>query len=276
MLDPNGEVSASSLCPRPPPISLSWLSFHFLFLLCSRSTSSKSAFFLSQYPFLLSLGAKLRVLQHDSKKQQQAAQNSIDPSDGRRLVQSHITIRVRRDRLLEDSLNQISSSIHSLKRALRIEFAGEEGVDAGGLKKEWFLLLVRELLDPRYGMWLTDEDSGLCWFNPGESSAILTRPRLLPRELTCLVFHTASLESAEQFTLIGVVVGLAVYHASVLDVPLPPAAFKRLLNKPVTLDDLADWQPALAKGLKELLKFEGDVESVFCRSFVGEVSCAMA
>jgi len=34
---------------------------------------------------------------------------------------------------------------------LRIEFAGEEGVDAGGLKKEWFLLLVRELLDPRYG-----------------------------------------------------------------------------------------------------------------------------
>ncbi|KAL7413343.1 hypothetical protein BDY24DRAFT_389757 [Mrakia frigida] len=210
------------------------------------STSSKSAFFLSQYPFLLSLGAKLKVLVHDSKKQQQQAQSSIDPSDGRRLVQPHITIRVRRDRLLEDSLNQISSSIHHLKRALRIEFAGEEGVDAGGLKKEWFLLLVRELLDPRYGMWLTDEDSGLCWFNP------------------------ASLESAEQYTLIGVVVGLAVYHASVLDIPLPGAAFKRLLNKPVTIDDLAEWQPALARGLKSLLKFEGDVEATYCRSFVGE------
>lgn len=87
-----------------------------------------------------------------------------------------------------------------------------------------------------------------------------------------LPLFPASLESAEQYTLIGVVVGLAVYHASVLDIPLPGAAFKRLLNKPVTIDDLAEWQPALARGLKNLLKFEGDVEAVYCRSFVGEVS----
>lgn len=97
-------------------------------------------------------------------------------------------------------------------------------------------------------MWLTDDDSKLAWFNP------------------------ASLEAAEQYTLIGVVVGLAVYHASTLDIPLPGAAFKRLLNKPVTIDDLAEWQPALARGLRDMLTFQGDVEETYCRTFVGEVS----
>lgn len=38
-----------------------------------------------------------------------------------------------------------------LKKSLRIEFVGEDGVDAGGLRKEWFLLLVRQLFDPQYG-----------------------------------------------------------------------------------------------------------------------------
>ena len=95
-------------------------------------------------------------------------------------------------------------------------------------------------------MWLTDDDSRLAWFNP------------------------ASLEAAEQYTLIGVVVGLAVYHASTLDIPLPGAAFKRLLNKPVTIDDLAEWQPSLARGLRDMLKFEGNVEETYCRTFVGE------
>lgn len=87
---------------------------------------SKSSFFLSQYPFLMSLGAKLKVLVHDSKRQQnEQAGTSYVGLDGRRTVQPFITIRVRRERLLEDSLSQISSSIDHLKRALRIEFNGE-------------------------------------------------------------------------------------------------------------------------------------------------------
>lgn len=87
---------------------------------------SKSAFFLAQYPFLLSLGAKVKVLVHDSKRQQnEQAGTSYIGLDGRRTVQPFITIRIRRERLIEDSLAQISSSLDHLKRALRIEFTGE-------------------------------------------------------------------------------------------------------------------------------------------------------
>jgi E3 ubiquitin-protein ligase HECTD2 len=174
---------------------------------------SRSAFHLAQYPFLLSLGAKVKVLVHDSKRQQnEQAGTSYVGLDGRRTVQPFITIRIRRERLIEDSLAQISSSLDHLKRALRIEFAGEvrpasgsasgslakvadrafepqEGVDAGGLKKEWFLLLCRDLFGTfgiGTGMWVQDEESHLCWFHP------------------------ASFETDEQYTLVGVVVGLAV------------------------------------------------------------------
>lgn len=38
-----------------------------------------------------------------------------------------------------------------------------------------------------------------------------------------------------------------------------------------TLDELAEYRPRLARGLRQLLEFEGDVESTFCLDFVIEV-----
>ena len=37
-----------------------------------------------------------------------------------------------------------------LKKQLKIQFVGEEGVDEGGVQKEFFQLLVREIMDPKY------------------------------------------------------------------------------------------------------------------------------
>ena len=108
-----------------------------------------------------------------------------------------------------------------------------------------------------------DEDSHYCYFNP----------------------H--SFETSDQFFLVGVVLGLAIYNSTILDVALPPFAFRKLLasapaytgpaissSRPVvgyTLDDLAEYKPALARGLRQLLDFDGDVEETFCRDFVAEV-----
>jgi len=38
-----------------------------------------------------------------------------------------------------------------LKKKLKVTFAGEPGLDMGGLTKEWFLLLVRQIFQPEYG-----------------------------------------------------------------------------------------------------------------------------
>lgn len=45
----------------------------------------------------------------------------------------------------------VGSGQGDIKKGLKIEFVGEEGVDAGGLRKEWFLLFIRELFDEAHG-----------------------------------------------------------------------------------------------------------------------------
>jgi hypothetical protein len=47
-----------------------------------------------------------------------------------------------------DQLQLSSYSIKDLKKPLKIFFVGEEGVDEGGLKKEFFQLITREVIFP--------------------------------------------------------------------------------------------------------------------------------
>ncbi|CAG8453048.1 8874_t:CDS:10 [Ambispora gerdemannii] len=208
--------------------------------------SSKFAF--CQYPFLISMGGKINIMEFDAKRQMEtkAKEAFFTILFQKRVTAPHLILRVRRDFLIEDSLNQIAANEMELKKSLRIEFVGEDGVDAGGLRKEWFLLLVRELFDPRYGMFTWDEDSNLCWFNP------------------------ASFETSDQYYLVGVVIGLAIYNSTILDVHFPLACYKKLFNCPVGLEDLKVFRPAFARGLDKLLTFDGDVETTFCRDFIGE------
>ncbi|KAL2868844.1 HECT-type E3 ubiquitin-protein ligase [Aspergillus lucknowensis] len=231
--------------------------------------SRTSKFTFCQYPFFLSIGSKIEILEHDARRQMEVKAREAFFSSilTRKAVSQYFVLRVRRDCLVEDSLQRVGevlgSSPEEMKKGLRIGFIGEEGVDAGGLRKEWFLLLVREVFDPHHGLFIYDEDSRYCYFNP-----------------YCL-------ESSEQFFLVGVVLGLAIYNSIILDISLPPFAFKKLLAaapqtagpQPVTtrptykcsLDDLAEYRPALARGLRGLLEFEGDVAETFCHNFVADV-----
>ncbi|KAK3387640.1 hypothetical protein B0H63DRAFT_392960 [Podospora didyma] len=221
-----------------------------------------------QYPFLLSIGAKIQILEHDARRQMEnkardAFFNSILTH---RAIQQYLVLNIRRDCLVEDSLKAVSEVIggggEDIKKGLKIVFKGEEGVDAGGLRKEWFLLLVREVFNPDHGMFIYDEDSQYCYFNP------------------------SSLEPSEQFFLVGVVFGLAIYNSTILDVALPPFAFRKLLmaapppavttsqprqSMTYTLEDLAEYRPRLANGLRQLLDYEGDVETAFCLDYVIDI-----
>ena len=47
----------------------------------------------------------------------------------------------------------------------QVIFDGEEAVDAGGVTKEFFLLLLKELMDPVYGMFTHYPESNLLWFS---------------------------------------------------------------------------------------------------------------
>ncbi|KAK1986681.1 HECT-domain-containing protein [Colletotrichum cereale] len=231
--------------------------------------SKRGRFSFCQYPFLLSIWAKSQILEHDARRQQmtKARDAFFDSIMTRRTVTQFLVLDVRRECLVDDSLKAVSEVIGSgsedIKKGLRIVFKGEEGLDAGGLKKEWFLLLVREVFNPEHGMFIYDEDSQFCYFNPN------------------------SFETSDQFFLVGVVLGLAIYNSTILDVALPPFAFRKLLasaptastgssahprpNMNYTLEDLAEYRPRLAAGLKQLLDYDGDVETTFQLDFVVDV-----
>lgn len=110
-----------------------------------------------QYPFLLSIWSKSKILEFDAKRQMQSKARDafFDSIMTRKNINQFLVLEVRRDCLVDDSLKAVSEVIGSggedVKKGLRIVFKGEEGVDAGGLRKEWFLLLVREVFNPDHG-----------------------------------------------------------------------------------------------------------------------------
>lgn len=228
--------------------------------------SRKGGFSFCQYPMFLSLWAKIRIMEHDARRQMEikAREAFFNSIMSRKAINQYLVLKVRRDCLVEDSLRGVSEAVgtgqEEVKKGLRIEFLGEEGLDSGGLRKEWFLLLVREVFDPEHGLFVYDDDSHFCYFNPN------------------------TFETSDQFFLVGAVFGLAIYNSTILDVPLPPFAFRKLLasapsytgpatsasrpNSGYTLEDLAEFRPTLAKGLRQLLEFDGNVKETFCRDFV--------
>lgn len=117
----------------------------------------RAKFSFCQYPFLLSIGAKIQILEYDAHRQMQSRARDafFDSLLSRRAIEQYLTLDVRRECLVEDSLKSVSEVIGSgsedVKKGLRIQFRGEEGIDAGGLRKEWFLLLIREVFNPEHG-----------------------------------------------------------------------------------------------------------------------------
>lgn len=98
----------------------------------------RETFSFCQYPMFLSLWAKIRILEHDARRQMEirARQAFFNSITSRSAVSQYLLLRVRRECLVEDSLRGVSEVVGSgqeeIKKSLRIAFQGEEGVDAGG------------------------------------------------------------------------------------------------------------------------------------------------
>ncbi|KAG1687004.1 hypothetical protein DVH05_005744 [Phytophthora capsici] len=203
------------------------------------------------FPFVLDAASKSKVLQIDSDLEQRVrAQDAVISSRSISAVDNspspYLVLKVRRENLVEDAMQQLvhlSTSAETLKKPLKVKFVGEEGIDEGGVQKEFFQILIRQLLDPAYGMFTYDEDTRTLWFN------------------------SDSLEATMEYELIGTLLGLAIYNAVILDVSFPHTVYKKLMGCPLGLEDLELALPDLGRGLRQLLNFTGDVEGVYQRNF---------
>lgn len=206
------------------------------------------------YPFVFDPKAKYVLLQTDAQIQMQSAfQEAHEANLGNlifsgiihEMINPFLVLHVNRDNIVRDSLSQVMKlAPMDYKKQLHIVFKGEQAVDAGGVKKEFFLLLMKEILDPNFGMFKTIEENNLIWFNK----------------------H--SFEDNVMFLLIGVICGLAIYNSTIIDLPFPPLLYNKLLKRPVTLEDFRTFQPSIAKHLQDLLDYpEEEVEATFALDF---------
>ncbi|KAI3685801.1 hypothetical protein L6452_35059 [Arctium lappa] len=158
---------------------------------------------------------------------------------------SPLRISVRRAYILEDSYNQLRMrSTQDLKGRLTVHFQGEEGIDAGGLTREWYQLLSRVIFDK----------GALLFTTVGNESTFQPNPNS--------VYQT---EHLSYFKFVGRVVGKALFDGQLLDVHFTRSFYKHILGVKVTYHDIEAIDPGYFKNLKWML--ENDISDILDLTF---------
>ena len=101
----------------------------------------------------------------------------------------YLVLRVRREHLVADTLDCLAEeTVSNLLKPLRVIFEGEPAIDEGGVRKEFFLLLLEQLFRPEYGMWVYSAQTRCHWFPRG-----------------------GGVGGAAEYFLVGLVIGLALH-----------------------------------------------------------------
>lgn len=158
----------------------------------------------------------------------------------------HCRLEVSRQEIFEESYRLIMKMRpRDMRKRLMVKFRGEEGLDYGGVAREWLHLLSREMLNPQYGLFqYSADDRYSLQINPDSG--------INPDHLS--YFH-----------FVGRILGIAVFHNHVLDGGFTLPFYKQLLNKPITLNDIEDVDPELHRSLTWMLEnnINGVIDSTF-------------
>ncbi|KAI1317677.1 hypothetical protein EDD11_007983 [Mortierella claussenii] len=235
------------------------------------------------YPFLLSPTSKSHILNLDALTQmtvhyEEACVRHALADHAQRLLPETMTASARefqkgiregsspylvlelsRARLVEEAFEQITKKHAELKKPLKVAFvdAGEEGMDQGGVTKEFFQIMVEKVFDVQFGLFKELEEGRCWWFEgifDGSSQVELSdkdaRIRLI------------------EYELVGILVGLALYNGVILGVRFPGVIYHKLLDWKIGLDSFIESFPSLGQGLGQMLTWtDGDVYDVFMREF---------
>lgn len=83
----------------------------------------------------------------------QAQLKTIQPQTG------YCRVDVSRENVFEESYRKIMQMrVRDMRKKLMIRFRGEDGLDYGGVAREWLYLLSHEMLNPCYGLFQYSRD----------------------------------------------------------------------------------------------------------------------
>ena len=126
------------------------------------------------------------------------------------------TMEINRNDLLKDSIEKIEKV--NLYKELKITFKGEEGLDAGGLFREWFNICFKALESDDLKLFLVSDSNEFSYnINP-----MLTHKK----------------ENYNYFTFIGKLIGKALLDNITINICFNKLIYKMILQEDITLDDL--------------------------------------
>jgi len=161
-----------------------------------------------------------RVLDFDNKRNYFNQQLRRRPHS--REHHGTLQLNVRRAHVFEDSFQHLQRKTgDQIKYSkISVRFYEEEGVDAGGVTREWFQILARQMFNPDYALFQPCAADKLT-YQPNRASAINPEH---------LVF----------FKFVGRVIGKAIYDGRLLDAHFARSLYRQLLGKPVDYRDV-EW-----------------------------------
>ncbi|XP_040595935.1 E3 ubiquitin-protein ligase NEDD4 isoform X4 [Mesocricetus auratus] len=166
-------------------------------------------------------------------------------------IPNKFEMKLRRANVLEDSYRRIMGvkKADFLKARLWIEFDGEKGLDYGGVAREWFFLISKEMFNPYYGLFeYSATDNYTLQINPNSG--------------LCNEDHLS------YFKFIGRVAGMAVYHGKLLDGFFIRPFYKMMLQKLITLHDMESVDSEYYSSLRWIL--ENDPTELDLRFIIDE------
>ncbi|XP_056366849.1 E3 ubiquitin-protein ligase HUWE1 [Oenanthe melanoleuca] len=238
-LDPffSREPSAMHISASLPPDTQKFLRFAETHRTVLNQILRQSTTHLADGPFAV-LVDYIRVLDFDVKRKY--FRQELERLD-EGLRKEDMAVHVRRDHVFEDSYRELHrKSPEEMKNRLYIVFEGEEGQDAGGLLREWYMIISREMFNPMYALFRT---------SPGDRVTYTINP-----SSHCNPNHLS------YFKFVGRIVAKAVYDNRLLECYFTRSFYKHILGKSVRYTDMESEDYHFYQGLVYLL--ENDVSTL--------------
>jgi E3 ubiquitin-protein ligase HUWE1 len=151
-----------------------------------------------------------------------------------------LAVHVRRNHVFEDSFRELyRRAPEEWKNRFYIVFEGEEGQDAGGLLREWYLIISKDIFNPNYALFT---------ISPGDRVTYMINSS-----------SHANANHLMYFKFVGRMIAKAIYDNKQLDCYFTRAFYKHILGKSVRYTDMESEDYSYYQSLVFLLENTVDV-----------------
>ncbi|XP_055847251.1 E3 ubiquitin-protein ligase HUWE1 isoform X2 [Episyrphus balteatus] len=197
----------------------------------------QSATHLSDGPFSV-LVDHTRILDFDVKRKYFRTELERMDEGVRR---EELTVNVRRVTVFEDSFRELyRRGPEEWKNRFYIVFEDEEGQDAGGLLREWYVIISREIFNPMYALFCV---------SPGDRVTYMINPS-----------SHANPNHLCYFKFVGRVIAKAIHDNKLLECYFTRSFYKHILGIQVKYTDMESQDYEFYKGLAYLMS--NDISSL--------------